>query len=430
MEENIRPEWAQGKMPDEGLFCQEFIRAHPLCCMKGRFYDEEGCVQDEYRLRQQIYRQVRKYYRNGLQSKADSLLEALRIELEGSRPRQDANLIHVKNGTVDIFDDFTDYKCVCAHRLPVNYDPAHYYPEHWTAFLQELLEPEDILTLQEFLGYCLVPMNTAQKMLMIIGEGGEGKSRIGVAMRAVLGDAMKTGSIYKLEHDRFARADIENTLLMVDDDLKLEALNSTNHIKSIITADTPMDLERKGQQSYQGKLYCRLLAFGNGSLQALHDRSYGFFRRQIILAAKPRNPDRVDDPFLGAKLAAEADSIFLWCMIGLQRLIDQDFRFTISDKARKNWEEAVTDSNNIVDFMNSTGYIQLSPEGTATSKLLYEVYREWCADNALHPLGSKSFASFLCSNGHRYSLQQNKHIPIGNGKEARGFQGIRILPRY
>ena len=44
---------------------------------------------------------------------------------------------------------------------------------------------------------------------------------------------------------------------MVDDDMKLEALQSTHYLKSLITAEMPMDLERKGEQSYQGKMYVR-----------------------------------------------------------------------------------------------------------------------------------------------------------------------------
>lgn len=48
---------------------------------------------------------------------------------------------------------------------------------------------------------------------------------------------------------------------MVDDDMKMEALKSTHYLKSLITAEMPMDLERKGEQSYQGKMYVRFLAF-------------------------------------------------------------------------------------------------------------------------------------------------------------------------
>ena len=122
---------------------------------------------------------------------------------------------------------------------------------------------------------------------------------------------MNVSNIQKVEHNRFARADLEYRLLMVDDDMKLEALKDTNYIKTIVTLEDKMDLERKSKQSVQGNLYVRFLCFGNGSLSALHDRSYGFYRRQIILTVKDVPPDRVDDPYLIEKLQREADDIFL-----------------------------------------------------------------------------------------------------------------------
>ena len=86
-----------------------------------------------------------------------------------------------------------------------------------------------------------------------------------------------------------------------------------------------MDLEKKGIQSYQGNLNVRFMAFGNGTLQAVHDRSYGFFRRQIILEARERPRDRVDDPYLSFQLKREREGIFLWAFEGLQRLVLKDF---------------------------------------------------------------------------------------------------------
>ena len=111
--------------------------------------------------------------------------------------------------------------------------------------LDDLLVPEDIPTLQEYLGYCLIPSTKGQKMLMLIGKGGEGKSRVGLVMRSILGDSMNTTSIQKIENNRFSRADLESKLLMVDDDMDMSALPKTNYIKSIVTAECKMDLERK-----------------------------------------------------------------------------------------------------------------------------------------------------------------------------------------
>ena len=56
--------------------------------------------------------------------------------------------------------------------------------------------------------------------------------------------------IQKVESNRFSRADLENKLLMVDDDMDLSALPKTNYIKSIVTSECKMDMERKGVQSY------------------------------------------------------------------------------------------------------------------------------------------------------------------------------------
>ena len=191
--------------------------------------------------------------------------------------------------------------------------------------------------MQEFLGYCLLPTTKGQKMLMLIGKGGEGKSRIGLVMRSLLGDSMNTTSIQKVESNRFSRADLENKLLMVDDDMDLSALPKTNYIKSIVTSECKMDMERKGVQSYQSQLYVRFLCFGNGALTALHDKSDGFFRRQIVLTTKDRPAGRADDPFLVDKLLREKEGIFLWCLEGLHRLIGNNYQFSISGKGQRKY---------------------------------------------------------------------------------------------
>ncbi len=92
----------------------------------------------------------------------------------------------------------------------------------------------------------------------------------------MLGSSMKDGSIGKISENRFARADLEHILLCVDDICEWKPLRQTNYVKSIVTAQGKMDLERKGKQSYQGWMFARLLAFSNGDLQALYDRSDGF----------------------------------------------------------------------------------------------------------------------------------------------------------
>ena len=171
----------------------------------------------------------------------------------------------------------------------------------------------------------------------------------------------------------------------------------------------------------------RFICFGNGNLGSLYDRSYGFFRRQIVLTVKERKPDRKDDPFLGEKLIAEAEGIFLWCLEGLHRLIDNGYRFTISQRAEDNLSRTGTTSLYSCSRRAISG---LRKAHTATSKQLYGAYSQWCEDNLEKPLGERSFSNFYgrmrkIVNGLTYT----NNIALGNGKTARGFKGIHVKVR-
>lgn len=422
-----QPVWFDGKKVNESAFCRAFLSGYPMICVNGSFFTKEGRVCDENMLRREIYNVVHPYIKSGVAKKLDGILELLRVEAYTPDLPVQEDRIHVANGTYFLNEGFTKKKEYCRNRLPVAYHPDAAEPVRWRSFLEELLHPEDILTLQEYMGYCLIPTTKAQKMLMLVGQGGEGKSRIGVVMRALFGENMVNGNLSKVETNRFARADLEHVLVMVDDDMKLEALPQTNYIKTIITAELPLDLEKKSRQSYQGELFCRFLGFGNGSLKALYDRSDGFFRRQIILTTKKKNRNRVDDPYLSEKLIAEKEGIFLWCLEGLRRLIAQDYKFTISERTRENMEEAISDGNNVVDFLHSEGYIELKADDEVSSKQLYAVYEMWCGDNALKPLSPRSFSLYLTENQDTYNLEATNNIHIAGGKRVRGFMGIRLL---
>lgn len=264
--------------------------------------------------------------------------------------------------------------------------------------------------MQEYMGYCLIPTTKGQQMLFLVGKGGEGKSRVGLVMRALLGDNMNTGSIQKVEISPFARADLEHLLVMVDDDMKLEALPQTNHIKTIVTAELPLDLERKGKQSYQGWLFSRFMVFGNGTMKSLYDRSEGFFRRQLILSVRDKDKHREDDPFLAEKLCSEAEGILLWALEGLRRLIAQNYHFTVSERTKANRETAIKEGNNIVEFMESEGYFLFKADAQTTSKDFYAVYELWCSDNSEKPMAAKSFSNFLAQHEKEYNLEHNNKV--------------------
>lgn len=336
-------------------------------------YDIDRSIPND-EMEKEILDIIEHYWTSGISSKVTAILNGFKMYTRSDPLPIKEDRVHFRNGTYFVNQKFINRKEWTQNRLTVNYNKDASKPKKWLAFLDGLLEEDDIVCLQEFMGYCLIPSNRGQKMLLIIGKGGEGKSRIGRILKRIFGHNMNSGSLQKLETDKFARADQEGKLLYLDDDMKTEALPSTNVIKAIVTAEDEMDLEKKNQQSYQGLLVCRILAFGNGTLKSLFDRSKGFYRRQIILETKDVPPDRINDPYLADKMMEEVEGIVLWCIEGLERLIRNDYQFTISNKSQLLMDEMQEDDDNILSFLESTGYIRLEKGTHATSKDLYIAY--------------------------------------------------------
>ena len=420
--------WFDGKSINEALFCDDFLGRHKIIYTNGAFFTPDGRVTNDLPLRSEIFDELRCCAVSNILRKISNIVELMKLAalVEDFPPETDR--IHLANGTLMLDATFTEGKPeIVRCRLPVAYNPDAPTPTRWLAFLDGLLYPEDIPTLQEFIGYCLIPSNKGQRMMVIKGSGGEGKSQIGAVLSALFGSNMKDGSIGKISENRFARADLEHILLCIDDDMRMEALRQINYVKSIVTAQSKMDLERKGKQSYRGWMCARLLAFSNGDLQALFDRSDGFYRRQLVLTTKEKPTDRVDDPDLAEKMKAEVEGILLWAFEGLQRLIANNFKFTESQRTRENREAVKRDNNNVFDFLESEGYIRRKADATISSKELYEVYQIFCTENGLTALKPRSFSDAVIASQGRYNLEYCNNVTNAAGRRVRGFFGIEAL---
>ncbi len=421
---NETPSWYDNKNNkiDEVEFCTWFISKHPLKYVGGIFYDIDGIISEE-KLKKEIVDALKPYVKTNIVKRAKQILDALRYESMCEIIPKHTDRIHFKNGTYFIDGGFVPEKEFCSNRLPVNYNSDAVPPTRWLRFLDELLYPEDIYTLQEFMGYILIPTTKAQAMLLLIGNGGEGKSRVGFVCRNLLGNNMTICSISTLANNRFSLADQEGMLLMIDDDMKMEALTDTGVIKAVVTMEDKMNLERKGKQSYQGYLNVRIMAFGNGSLSSLYDKSDGFYRRQITIRVKEKSQNRVDDRNLSAKLSEETEGIALWCLEGLKRLIKNEFHFTISERTLQNQAELRREEDSILDFFESEGYITFDKNAIATTKELYEAYCLWGNDNLIKIRSESSFSKELRQRADKLGLKYLKNASIDN-KTARGYKGI------
>lgn len=414
---------------NEFLFCHELLKEHPMRSVSGRLYDYDGAVDEDALGNEICMKLLEGGVPCGIAAKVSAITAALKHCVNSEPLRPDPSFIHVKNGKLGLDGEFIPVKEFCQNRLNVWYDPelrnGAYCPEKFLAFLCELLDPEDILTLQEYLGYLMIPSTKGQKMMFLIGQGGEGKSVIGSVLYSIFGQNMLTGSFQRIETDRFFRYNLKDKLVMVDDDTQMEALPSTGYIKNLVTALTPTDIEAKGRQSEQALLYTRLLCFGNGSPRALYDKSKGFSRRMLILTTLTPPKDRVIDPNIADRFIMEKDKIFCWMFDGLQRLIANNFKFTISDKTGQNIRETIRESCSAGEFMEDSDRLTYGEGLCVSSSALYDSYREWCEDNALTAMKRETFIGWVKQNEDEFGVRYSTNIYY-KGKRVRGFRSITL----
>ncbi|MBP3854428.1 MAG: DNA primase [Ruminiclostridium sp.] len=413
---------------NENLFCREFCSHHPLVFDGNDFRDKNGKV-NIHELKNEIYRILSTGVCTKLSRTTEEILGTLKNYCYTKPLPPQPEYIHINGGKIDLSGNFYNNIEFCSNRLTVEYIPDiwrhNLVPTHFLDYLNSILASDDILTLQEYLGYLLIPSTKGQKMLFIVGKGGEGKSRLNLILKHIFGDSMLCANSKRIETDRFFMYNLRDKLLLVDDDLNWKYLSTTGTLKTLITAETPIEVEAKGIQSFQYLIYTRLLCFSNYFPRSLYDKSDGFTRRLIILTTVPKSKDRKDDPFIAERFLGEKNIIFYWAFQGLQRLIKNNYEFTISEKTKLNLQEIIKDSCNIIDFLSDNERIVISEGYSVTSRDLYNSYKLWCKDNALSAMKIESFIAWLKENADTLKIKFSYHITNGES-HVRGFKGIGI----
>ena len=428
----VAPVWAyedngQWKI-DEKVYITEFVKNHGVKCINGQLYSVDGEIPDG-KAKQIIIKEILYYVKTNHGDKAEKLLKGIKSYCYIEPPKPSLDKIHFKNGTLSkdengLFTVWSDKKEFCVNRIDSNYNPSAPSPKLFYNYLQEVYYPDDIKTLQQYCGYCLIPTTALQKALIVIGDGGEGKSVIGSILHGIFGNSNIYRAKIKKLNSEFGQCDLFGKLLMIDDDLSENALTDTSIFKELVTAKREITVNKKYVQGFTFTPYARFIIFGNFTLQALYDISNGFARRQLVLQAKPKNENRVDNPFLDEEIVKnEAEGVINWLVQGLNELIKNNFSLYVSERTNEVSEQLKRESDSVILFLDECSDVLIKPDLMIHSNDLYKCYEEFCEENVLVTLKSKTFVGALKSKGKRRGITYDTNINI-RGKRKRGFKGI------
>ena len=160
----------------------------------------------------------------------------------------------------------------------------------------------------------------------------------------------------------------------------------TGKIKAL-TAGEPISINRKNKQEVTLVLPTKLVFLVN-ELPMLNDTSMGFERRLLILPFLQTFTSDKQDKNLPKKLSSEISGILNWAIIGLKRLIEQNYQFTVSESMKRAKEQYLGVANPVERFVDET--IVAKPANVIDNSVLLDNYNIWLASNFISPKGTNS----------------------------------------
>jgi len=156
-----------------------------------------------------------------------------------------------------------------------------------------------------------------------------------------------------------------------------------------LTGEDYVTAERKNKDPFSFRPYARLLFSCNDIPKNYADRSEGFYRRLLIIRFDHSVPSDKRDPNLRERLSVERDGIFMWALGGLQRLIENKYLFSETDKTRLALQHYKVESNSALMFLDEC--CEVIDGAVCIRETLFEKYRDYCDKNGLKPLSQANF---------------------------------------
>jgi putative DNA primase/helicase len=382
-----------------GILAEHIANTEDLLYSNGHFFEKKNGVYKKTEvevIEKKIYDKMLPEYAKANHIK--DTLQQLKLMVYSDEDLYDVEQlkgkINFKNGLYDIssktlINPSSDIKT--ALQINATYNPDATCPR-FQKFLDEAVDKQDQLILQEMVGYLLTTETRAEKAFILYGPGRTGKSTFLKVIEYILGEEHVSNVPLQYLSQKFYIGRLYGKLLNTFADLPSKSLDDTGVFKALISGDRVF-AEDKFKDPFFFRCTARLL-FSCNELPANYvDRSEGFFRRLLIIPFTNQIEQDKVDPHLFEKLIEEVDGIVQWALIGLHRLIENNFQFSHSDSSERLLHQYRKESNNVIWFVEE--YCILDLRATIKGQDLYRFYKMKCLENGKQPVSKIKFFQSL-----------------------------------
>lgn len=380
--------------------------------LTGLVYRWEGKFWEQYDLQYIRSKALRMLLDEGNSAKAADVANMVRdlsVLPIGRRMNDGDGLICLQNGMFDLESGLlTPHKMehYATHCLGVEFDPPNVQDcVRWKRFLVEtVVDAGSIRELQKFFGYCLTRETRYEKMLLLFGPGGDGKSTLMNVLRQLVGAENCSHIPMGRLDDQFYLSRLVDKLLNMSTEIESKAMQS-QEIKAIVSGD-PISASFKNQTPFDFVPFCKLV-YSTNRLPRMLDNSDGFFRKIIIIEMKGQFvKSGAADIFLYEDLLKELPGIFAWALAGLVMLRREGF--TDSASMRESLHDYKRVNNNVLYFIEQ--HLVAEASAKSSKNKVWEEYVRRCKLWGLQPYGEPHFRKEF------KRLLSDLSIPCGDGK--------------
>lgn len=257
-------------------------------------------------------------------------------------------------------------------------------------FLKELFEDADTIDfIQEWFGYTLSNSNKANAFMIGVGSGANGKSTLFDVLAQLVGIQNVASAPLSNFNSEFGLEPLIGRKLNLATESDVDAFK-TGKLKAL-TAGEDISVNRKNKQEITITLPTKLVFLMN-ELPLLSDGSFGYARRLFILPFEKTFLAHEQDKDLPKKLNDELEGILLWSLEGLNRLLKNNYNFTVSSAMKSEKDKYFGVGNPVARFIEEC--VTAQPGNVLDSRDLLNAYNIWMMGEGLPFKGTDSPQKF------------------------------------
>ena len=348
-------------------------------------------------------------------------------------------IVHLQNGMLDLMSVDQEDPSLCLlpfspdyysrNQIPVRFDSEADCVKFKDSLLARALKKDDVVLMQRWAGLLLLQENIYQKIMILTGTAGAGKSTIMSVLQKIVGQdncaQLRTEQLLErfemaafIGKSTLVGADVPGNFLMQRGAYKLKQLTGGDFFQAEIK--TARDLVTLCG-NYNVGITC------NSRLRINMDSDAGAWDRRLLIGRCDGLPPKEKIPNFDLWLIKqEGSGIVNWMIEGALDILNAG-KFEMSDAHIDAVRDLLEESDSVRSFLRRCVIASQNKEDNVTSEELIEAYHEFCDNRGWDAVTAKTLEKQLPNLMlELYRVNKSNNVKRDD-KARRGYQRVKIV---